>query len=145
MRLAVLAAVLGLAPAVSGQVNYCVVEPVLDFGFVIDSSRSISTDNYQKAIQFAFEIVSRLPVAENEHRVGFVSYGGGINVGTPATRLDFDLDDHFAKVDVQSAISFDRLGLLVSPPPRIQSTSAGRRFDKRVVRRLLVCELLARQ
>ena len=46
-------------------------------------------------------------------RVGFVSYGGGNVAGTPATRLDFDLNDHFAKDDVLSHISPARLGLLV--------------------------------
>jgi len=68
LQFAVLASVLGLLPAVSGQVNYCVLEPILDVGIVLDSSRSISPDNYVKAIQFAFSIVDGLPVAENEHR-----------------------------------------------------------------------------
>jgi len=45
-----------------------------------------------------------------------VSYGGDGD-GSPVTRLDFDMNDHFAKEDVQSAISFTRLGLLVCPPP----------------------------
>ena len=48
-------------------------------------------------------------------RVGFVSYGGGDVAGTPATRLDFDLDDHSAKNDVLSHIASDRLGSLVWP------------------------------
>ena len=48
-------------------------------------------------------------------RVGFVSYGGGNVAGTPATRLDFDLDDHSAKNDVLSHIASDRLGSLVWP------------------------------
>ena len=68
LQLTVLAAALGLATMVSGQVDHCVVEPVLDLGIVLDSSRSISTDNYQKAVQFAFRIVSQLPVSENEYR-----------------------------------------------------------------------------
>jgi hypothetical protein len=41
-----------------------------------------------------------------------VSYGGDNNGGA-VTRLDFDLDDYFAKADVLSAVSFERLGLLV--------------------------------
>ena len=68
LQFAVLASVLGLLPAVSGQVDYCVIEPILDVGIVLDSSRSISPDNYVKAIQFAFQIVNGLPVAENEYR-----------------------------------------------------------------------------
>ena len=43
-----------------------------------------------------------------------MSYGGDGD-GSPVTRLDFDMNDHFAKEDVQSAISFTRLGLLVCP------------------------------
>ena len=46
-------------------------------------------------------------------RVGFVSYGGGDVAGTPATRLDFDFNDHLAKDDVLSHISPAQLGLLV--------------------------------
>lgn len=63
--LAVLAVAMSLAPAVSGQVDYCVIEPVMDLGIVIDSSRSISTSNYQKAIQFVFQVTSLLPISED--------------------------------------------------------------------------------
>ena len=67
-QVTVLAAALGLATMVSGQVNHCVLEPVLDLGIVLDSSRSISTDNYDKAVGFAFRVVAQLPVSENEYR-----------------------------------------------------------------------------
>ena len=68
LQVMMLAAALGLATMVSGQVDHCVLEPVLDLGIVLASSRSISTENYQKAVSFAFQIVSQLPVSENECR-----------------------------------------------------------------------------
>jgi len=68
IRLAVLAIAMHLAPAVSGQVDYCVLEPVLDLGVVIDSSRSIQSSDYAKAIQFIFQVTSNLPISEDEIR-----------------------------------------------------------------------------
>ena len=46
------------------------------------------------------------------HRIGFVSFGGDDNGGA-VTRLDFDLDDYYAKGDVLAAVSYERMGLMV--------------------------------
>ena len=63
-----LAVAICLAPAVSGQVDYCVLEPVLDLGIVLDSSRSIQSSDYAKAIQFIFQVTSKLPISYGEIR-----------------------------------------------------------------------------
>ena len=44
-----------------------------------------------------------------------MSYGG--DGERAVTRLDFDMDDHFAKPDILSAMSFERLGLLHGTAP----------------------------
>ena len=58
-----------------------------------------------------------------------MSYGGGDTSG-PATRLDFDMNDFFAKDDVLRATTVSRMGLLVCQPNSFYDPSLACLFGK---------------
>jgi len=57
-----------------------VAECTIDLNFVVDSSGSISDDNWQKSLKFVSDIVRRLPIGPTRVRVAFVVFSTTANV-----------------------------------------------------------------
>lgn len=71
---------------------------MLDFVFVIDSSRSVRPEDYEKVKTFIRDMLQFLDVGENRTRVGLLQYGSLI-------QNEFFLKDFVRKEDVQRAVA----------------------------------------
>uniref|UniRef100_A0AAY4ACX3 VWFA domain-containing protein n=1 Tax=Denticeps clupeoides TaxID=299321 RepID=A0AAY4ACX3_9TELE len=81
----------------SSTESQCKGKP-LDFVFVIDSSRSVRPDDYEKVKAFIANVVSFLDVGQNATRVGLLQYGSIV-------QNEFSLQTFHKKADVLQAIS----------------------------------------
>ncbi|XP_028836585.1 matrilin-2-like [Denticeps clupeoides] len=85
------------AQQTSSLESQCKGKP-LDFVFVIDSSRSVRPDDYEKVKAFIANVVSFLDVGQNATRVGLLQYGSIV-------QNEFSLQTFHKKADVLQAIS----------------------------------------
>lgn len=70
---------------------------MLDMAFVVDSSTSLSPEDFERAKQFASDVVGQFTVSPNDVRVAFVTYSSGF-------RANFDFQRYALTADVQKAI-----------------------------------------
>ena len=71
---------------------------MLDFIFVIDSSRSVRPDDYEKVKAFIKDMLQFLDVGEYQTRVGLLQYGSLVQHA-------FFLNAFYKKEDLQEAVS----------------------------------------
>jgi len=76
--------------------NSCKAMP-LDFVFVIDSSRSIRADDYEKVKAFVINLLRFLKVGPDATRVGLLQYGSVV-------RPEFSLDAYTTAAQVEQAV-----------------------------------------
>ncbi|XP_054882654.1 matrilin-2-like, partial [Poeciliopsis prolifica] len=76
--------------------NPCKATP-LDFVFVIDSSRSIRPEDYEKVKTFIINLLQFLDVGPNATRVGLLQYGSVV-------QPEFSLNTYTAKAQVEEAV-----------------------------------------
>uniref|UniRef100_A0A3P9PTU3 Matrilin 2 n=1 Tax=Poecilia reticulata TaxID=8081 RepID=A0A3P9PTU3_POERE len=76
--------------------NPCKATP-LDFIFVIDSSRSIRPEDYDKVKTFIINLLQFLDVGLNATRVGLLQYGSVV-------QPEFSLSTHTSKAQVEEAV-----------------------------------------
>ncbi|XP_031432397.1 matrilin-2 isoform X2 [Clupea harengus] len=69
----------------------------LDFVFVIDSSRSVRPEDYEKVKTFILNVLSGLEVGEHSTRVGLLQYGSVV-------QNEFSLNAYRRRADVERAI-----------------------------------------
>ncbi|XP_063055900.1 matrilin-2-like [Engraulis encrasicolus] len=84
-------------PAQSNSLeSQCKGKP-LDFVFVIDSSRSVRPDDYEKVKTFILNVLSVLDVGEESTRVGLLQYGSVV-------QNEFSLNAFRRRADVERAV-----------------------------------------
>ncbi|KAI4880440.1 hypothetical protein NFI96_000305 [Prochilodus magdalenae] len=71
---------------------------VLDFIFVIDSSRSVRPEDYEKVKAFIRDMLQFMDVGENQTRVGLLQYGSFV-------QNEFFLNSFYKKEDILQAVS----------------------------------------
>ncbi|XP_061669104.1 collagen alpha-1(XII) chain-like [Syngnathoides biaculeatus] len=71
---------------------------ILDLVFIIDSSRSIRPNDFEKVKNFLVHMVDTLAVGSDATRVAVVNYASTV-------KIEFLLKDHFKKPDMKKAIS----------------------------------------
>uniref|UniRef100_A0A3Q2G656 Matrilin 2 n=1 Tax=Cyprinodon variegatus TaxID=28743 RepID=A0A3Q2G656_CYPVA len=76
--------------------NSCETMP-LDFVFVIDSSRSIRPEDYEKVKTFIINLLQFLDVGHNATRVGLLQYGSVV-------QPEFSLNTYYSKAEVKEAV-----------------------------------------
>ncbi|VDI02352.1 Hypothetical predicted protein [Mytilus galloprovincialis] len=86
----------GMASGRYKRAPYCKTR--IDLAFVIDSSRSISRNDFEKQIQFVNDIVDFLDVGSDETRVAAVSFSNHLFP-------QFGFNDYTTKTDVLGAIN----------------------------------------
>ncbi|RUS87547.1 hypothetical protein EGW08_004723, partial [Elysia chlorotica] len=70
---------------------------ILDMAFIVDSSTSLSPEDFERAKQFAADVTGQFQVDPNNVRVAFVTYSSGYTAY-------FDFQRYTTTSDVQSAI-----------------------------------------
>ncbi|KAK3764736.1 hypothetical protein RRG08_042046 [Elysia crispata] len=70
---------------------------ILDMAFIVDSSTSLSPEDFERAKQFASDVTGQFTVDPNNVRVAFVTYSSGY-------RANFDFQRYTTTSDVQTAI-----------------------------------------
>uniref|UniRef100_A0A8C6M8V0 VWFA domain-containing protein n=1 Tax=Nothobranchius furzeri TaxID=105023 RepID=A0A8C6M8V0_NOTFU len=78
------------------QQNPCEATP-LDFVFVIDSSRSIRPNDYEKVKTFIIQILQFLDIGHNSTRVGLLQYGSVVEP-------EFSLNTYNSRAQVEQAV-----------------------------------------